>query len=237
MLENEMYPVPPEDLRWRVVGNRDEKAFVSSSHRAMTFFDSVLAKDGKSFRDFDDLFDFGCGCGRLIRTLRQRSKPTANLYGSDIDAEAISWCKANISDATFYVNGEYPPLPFPDRSIDLVYASSVFTHLDAEHQFRWLDELKRIMKPRGYLLLTFRHKHNIDQITNETIRQQVWDGVNRDGIYYMTTQLWEGIFPSWYGGTYHTPEYIREHWGRYFELIHIATAGIVTQETGLFRAS
>ncbi len=235
MSEPEKYPVPPEDLRWRVVGNRDENYFLQSSKRAMGFFDSVLAKGGKSFKDFSEILDFGCGCGRLIRSLRGLSTPAARLYGSDIDAEAIAWCAQNIPDARFSVNGEYPPLPFGDASIDLVYASSVFTHLDAEHQFRWLEELRRIVKPGGYLLLTFRHKYNIDQIRDEAIRNRVREEVARHGIYYMTTALWKGVFPSWYGGAYHTPEYIKENWGKYFELLHIADAGVVTQNTALFR--
>lgn len=201
----------------------------------MGFFDSVLARGGKSFRDFEDILDFGCGCGRLIRSLRDFSTPTARLFGSDIDSDAIAWCAANISDATFSVNGEYPPLPYGDGALDLVYAISVFTHLDAAHQFRWLDELKRVVRPGGYLLLTFRHKHNIDQIGNEAIRKRVWENLERDGISYMTTDLWKGVFPQWYGGAYHTPEYIKDQWGRYFELLYIADAAVVTQNTALFR--
>ena len=89
---------------------------------------------------------------------------------------AIAWCKDNIADASFSMNGENPPLRFEDKSMDLIYACSVFTHLDAEDQFRWLAELQRIMKPDGYLLLTFRYRHNIDQLADLTMRDRIWEG-------------------------------------------------------------
>jgi SAM-dependent methyltransferase len=48
-----------------------------------------------------------------------------------------------------------PPLPFAeDNSFDLVYAFSVFTHIPAEHQEAWLLEMKRILKPGGFLVCT-----------------------------------------------------------------------------------
>lgn len=232
-IRKDNYPVPPESLRWRVVGNRDEGAFLESSQRAIKFFNGVLGKAGKSFSDFDAILDFGCGCGRLIRSLPQITN--AKLFGSDIDAEAINWCDQNIKDAKFSVNGEYPPLPFESNSFDLIYASSVFTHIDEEHQFKWLEELKRVSKPGGFLILTFREKHNVDQIANEGIRKTVEADLERKGISYIRTKFWEGIFPDWYGGTYHTPEYIRENWGRYFNLIDLAPPGVITQSSALLQ--
>ena len=45
-------------------------------------------------------------------------------------------------------------LDYPNQSFDLVYAFSVFTHLDIKAQKAWRDELRRILRPRGILLLT-----------------------------------------------------------------------------------
>ena len=193
----ERYPVPPEDLRWRAVGVRDADDFLLSSSIGVNFFDKeALGRDRKSFKDFNTILDFGCGCGRLIRSLRPLCDPWATIHGVDIDPAAIEWCRQNIADASFSVNDEYPPLHFTDNSIDLIYACSVFTHLDAEHQFRWLAELERIMKPGGYLLLTFRHQHNIDQIADQAVRERIWTEVYRDGIAFMTTELLERRVPA-----------------------------------------
>ena len=180
------YPVPPEELRWRATGSHDAEGFLASGSAGVDFFDKeALARQRKSLRDFSSILDFGCGCGRLIRSLRPLCDQWASLYGTDVDAAAIAWCRDNIADASFSMNGENPPLRFEDKSMDLIYACSVFTHLDAQDQFRWLGELQRIMKPDGYLLLTFRYRHNIDQLADLTMRDRIWEGLDRDGIAFL----------------------------------------------------
>jgi ubiquinone/menaquinone biosynthesis C-methylase UbiE len=44
-------------------------------------------------------------------------------------------------------NGQNPPLPFPDDHFDLVFSSSVFTHIDEHAQDLWLAELRRVTQP------------------------------------------------------------------------------------------
>ena len=45
-----------------------------------------------------------------------------------------------------------PPLPYGDGEVDVVVASSVFIHLDRDHQRTWLSELRRIISPSGLLV-------------------------------------------------------------------------------------
>ena len=45
-------------------------------------------------------------------------------------------------------------LNYASQSFDLIYAFSVFTHLDIKAQKAWRDEFRRILRPRGILLLT-----------------------------------------------------------------------------------
>ena len=204
----ERYPVPPEDLRWRATGSRDAEGFLASSRAGVDFFDKeALARQRKSFKDFNSILDFGCGCGRLIRSLRPFCDPWASIYGTDIDPAAIAWCKDNIADASFSMNGANPPLRFEDKSMDLIYACSVFTHLDTEDQFHWLAELQRILKPDGYLLLTFRYRYNIDQLTDQAVRDRIWEDLDRDGVAFLPAEMpssgrtvrkfvWRGISQS-----------------------------------------
>ena len=60
----------------------------------------------------------------------------------------------SVSSAEFKQNRPLPPLDYSDGMFDLVYAISVFTHLSEEFQLPWLDELKRILNPKGVLLAT-----------------------------------------------------------------------------------
>jgi SAM-dependent methyltransferase len=230
------YPVPPEELRWRAAGVRDVEGFLESGRIAADFLDKeALGAEGRSFADFGTILDFGCGCGRLIRAIRPLCAASVKIHGCDIDRAAIEWCRENMPDAGFVINDEYPPLPFTDQSIDLVLASSVFTHLDAEHQFLWLNELQRIVRPGGYLLATFRYK-DVEEIADAAARERIREEVGRDGIAFVAGDLWNGVFPPWYGEAWQSTDYVRRNWGSCFEVCHIIPAGTLAQGTAVLRA-
>ncbi len=47
-----------------------------------------------------------------------------------------------------------PPLDLADDSVGLLFAHSVLTHLDGERQTRWLEEIRRVLRPGGLAFLT-----------------------------------------------------------------------------------
>jgi SAM-dependent methyltransferase len=139
-------PLPPRRLMVRVAGTADPDWFLRSGQAA---YDAIASEIPLS--ETPDVLDFGCGCGRVTRYW---SDHRGSVAGSDVSAEAIAWCRANLSFARFETNGLAPPLAFGDASFDLVYALSVFTHLTPGLQTAWRDELRRVLKPGGRLLLT-----------------------------------------------------------------------------------
>jgi SAM-dependent methyltransferase len=54
-----------------------------------------------------------------------------------------------------------PHVPFEDRTFDLIYCGSVFTHI-SELAEAWLLELRRILRPGGYVYVTIHTRHTID---------------------------------------------------------------------------
>src|SRR5581483_8009602 len=68
--------------------------------------------------------------------------------------KAVDWCRENLSFASFMRNGLAPPLDLDDETFDLAYALSVFTHLTEDLQRAWRDELHRVLRPGGLLLLS-----------------------------------------------------------------------------------
>jgi SAM-dependent methyltransferase len=232
------YPVPPEELRWRAAGTRDAEAFLASGSAIVEFLDrQALAAERKSLADFSSILDFGCGCGRVMRWLRPAADQWASVHGTDIDPAAIAWCKQNIADASFALNADQPPLSYPDKSMDLACAVSVFSHFDAGQQFRWLAELQRIVKPGGYLLITFRHREGLDAVADPALRDRLWSDLDRDGMAFASAaDTAAGPSPSWYGDAWRTPEYVHKAWGSYFEVCHIHPAGAIPEETAVLRA-
>ena len=80
------------------------------------------------------------------------------LFGVDYNPYFVKWCKLNLQFATFERSSLAGRLPFANQTFDFIYAISVFTHFDEEHERFWVDELSRVLTPGGALLLTLHGK-------------------------------------------------------------------------------
>lgn len=99
------------------------------------------------------ILEWGCGPGRIVQHIPivfQKSE----VFASDYNKQTIEWCNKHINKVSFSVNQLSPPLSYPPEFFDLVYALSVFTHLSEEHHLAWLEELYRVLKINGLLLIT-----------------------------------------------------------------------------------
>ena len=142
-------PVPPADLIVRVAGTADADWFLEGGRLGYETVRVHVPGEHAS------VLDFGCGCGRVTRYWLGSG---AHVAGSDLNVEAVEWCRRNLPFARFEENGLAPPLAFDDGAFDLVYGLSVFTHLPEELQVAWLHELSRVLRPDGRLLLTTHGK-------------------------------------------------------------------------------
>jgi SAM-dependent methyltransferase len=140
-------PVPPPELIVRVAGTADVDWFLEGGRRG---YESVRAHVPAG-APLGSVLDFGCGCGRVTRYWRGFG---GSIAGSDLSGEAVAWCRANLPFGRFETNALEPPLAFADAEFDLVYGLSVFTHLAVDTQRRWFDELRRVLRPDGHLVLT-----------------------------------------------------------------------------------
>jgi SAM-dependent methyltransferase len=95
-----------------------------------------------------DILDVGMSTGSNLRLLRDLGFD--HVTGVDHNPEAIRFCAekglgpVRLSDIR--------ALEFPDRCFDLVLATDVIEHVDDD--LGALRELRRVLKPGGYLLLT-----------------------------------------------------------------------------------
>jgi len=222
-------PVPPPLLRNRVHGNIDLNNFLVVGQTCAADLNRALGDIGKRLDDFDHVLEFGCGCGRVLRHLVPLSA-AHHLYGTDIDQEAVSWCCQNLPSISCGVNAPMPPLDYKDGTFDLIYAFSVFTHLNEEFQFTWLRELKRVLKRGGILIATthgaFVQNQNagVGLLKNddvETLRNKGF--VFKQGA--SETFKLDGL-PAFYQTAYHTRRYIGDKWAEFFALRHYREQGL-----------
>jgi ubiquinone/menaquinone biosynthesis C-methylase UbiE len=123
----------------------------------------ILHASHFDFRPGDRVLDFGCGAGRMLRHLHELAN-TCELWGVDISAEHIFWCKRHLSPPfRFATTTKVPHLPFEDRSFRFIYCGSVFTHID-DLADAWLLELRRILTPDGRLYVTIHDNRTIELI-------------------------------------------------------------------------
>ena len=158
-------PVPPRRLIVRVAGTPDVDWFLQSGKLAAESIRAALARQGVALAEVDAVLEFGCGCGRVTRHWRSLSRVA--IAGSDHDRGAIRWCRRHLPFARFDVNALAPPLAHADERFDVVYALSVLTHLPEPLQLAWIDELKRVLRPGGHLLLTLHGARYEDRLTEE----------------------------------------------------------------------
>ncbi len=162
--ENEI-PVPPSRLIFLVIGHRYVKTFLDSGRIIVQVMVDQFRSKSIELSGFASILDFGCGCGRLIRHLP--SLTNAKLYGCDYNPELIEWSQQNLPFAAFTINSLAPPLPYSSELFDMIYARSIFTHLDEPLQKKWITELRRVLKPGGYLYFTTHGEQFFDRLSSK----------------------------------------------------------------------
>lgn len=205
-------PVPPAVLRMRVAGTGSFNWFLKGGKRAERSIRAALSRHGMRPEQFDGILDFGCGCGRVAR----RWKGLAGIRGSDLSVEAIAWCRENLGFAEFATNGTTPPLPYADGSFDFVYALSVFTHLAADLQRAWMEELHRVLRPGGVLLIT-THGAGFTEHLSASERARYESGE-------LVVQ-WQGVAGSNLCSAYHPESYLSGPFSDGFDVLEFRPRG------------
>jgi SAM-dependent methyltransferase len=156
----EVGPVaPPELIQTEALMHADqldnaakpESYFGSGRRVAWTIF-SILQECAADVTAMQSVLEFGCGSARILRHFLHIEG--LRLAGTDANPTPIEWDRKNLPGIEFGNNGLQPPLQYKDRAFDLIYAISVFTHIPLEWQSAWLEELRRVLRPGGYLLCT-----------------------------------------------------------------------------------
>ncbi len=204
------FPVPNRELIDLVTPGFDETQFLRSGRQATRFLCGLLRANGVRPESLRSVLDFGCGCGRLLRHFPVLGIRHLELHGTDYNPLLIDWCRQNLPIADFQVNDLEGPLNYRDEMFDFVYAISVFTHLTEPLQFAFLQEMARILKPRGHLIITLHGAAFAIDLDEEQKRQFEAGQVVVKNI----EQMGENTC-----GAYHPVRYVKENFTRAFELV------------------
>jgi ubiquinone/menaquinone biosynthesis C-methylase UbiE len=132
------------------------------------FYDAIMALTmrERSFRGAiidqleattpSSILDVGCGTGTLLMMLRQ-ALPEAMLFGVDGDETALQVARqkaeAVVGKPVWFKNGLATSLLFESASWDSVTCSLLFHHLSDADKRRAIDEMRRVLRPGGTVVV------------------------------------------------------------------------------------
>ena len=177
------FPVPPEPF-WAQYCTTIE-TYLQSGLDDTTTMRRLLHESGAPIENADRILELGVAGGRLIRHLADLAR-NQEIWGIDVWASAILWCQEHLSPPFHFATTTVTPhLPFEDRSFGLVFAGSVWTHLDDLAE-AWALEVHRVLRPGGRLYFTINDRSAVKFFQGggtsenraryvELIRQANWD--------------------------------------------------------------
>ena len=128
------------------------------------YFTSVYAYDIlKKYADINDkvILDFGCGAGHLLEEVNLSYTPK-KYYALDFSADSIG--DINKKKMPFDLVGiliNSFPSEIPNDSIDVIFFIETIEHLNDCHLKSSLDEIYRVLKSNGNLIITTPNKEEL----------------------------------------------------------------------------
>lgn len=116
------------------------------------------------------VLDLGCGYGDFINNISAKKK-----YGLDIGSKV----KGHLADDVTFINKPSTSLDsIPAKSLDVVFSSNLFEHLDKDELDKTMKGIIRCIKPGGTMILIgpnfqYCYKNYFDDYTHKTIYSHI----------------------------------------------------------------
>lgn len=159
-LRNILPTMPEEDVQLGFTGDKGD-AVMSDGFAAYRLFRNLYEHHVGPIAYCDNILDFGCGWGRIIRFFLKDIEPS-RLLGVDPVEEMVALCKQQNRWCVFERIPNVPPSHLKENTFEWIYSFSVFSHLSEEMHNKVLAELSRLLKPGGLLVVTTRGREFIE---------------------------------------------------------------------------
>ncbi len=111
--------------------------------------------DQAAIRPGHRVLEIGCGTGTLAVVIK-RLHPDVDVVGLDPDPKALARARRKAERAAVSIQfdqGFSDEMPYPETSFDRVFSSFMFHHLQGHEKEKTLREVRRVLKPAGFLHL------------------------------------------------------------------------------------
>lgn len=132
----------------KIAGHRDPIEFERTGRLTVELLEQTVG-----VQPDDVALEIGAGIGRVGQFLAPRIH---RWIGADVSPRMLSLLRQRLSASpnvsTSLLTG-YDLSPIPDKSVDLVYSTVVYMHLDEWERYSYVAEGRRVLKPGGRMLV------------------------------------------------------------------------------------
>jgi ubiquinone/menaquinone biosynthesis C-methylase UbiE len=131
-----------------VIGSEEEKDFIATGKQTYRWLQETVG-----VRPQDVVLEVGCGIGRVGREVAPDCR---QWIGCDVSANMIKFAQERLADLPNVKLIEMAGCdlaPIEDQSIDLVYCTVVFMHLEEWDRYSYVVEGFRVLRPGGRLFI------------------------------------------------------------------------------------
>ncbi|MEM0955560.1 MAG: methyltransferase domain-containing protein [Pseudomonadota bacterium] len=156
-----------------VAGYTDESEFERTSRFTLQVLQQSVGVNAD-----DTILEIGCGVGRMAHTLAPLCQ---RWIGADVSENMLAHARSRTADLG---NVDYRPLNgwdlagIENDSLDMVYCTVVFMHLDEWDRFNYICEAMRVLRPGGRLYVD---NYNL-------LSQEGWDFFMKNMLDYHPLQ-------------------------------------------------
>lgn len=105
------------------------------------------------------ILDFGVGSGGSVPFV-QKYFPAAKLTGLDVSRRSLEIAEKRFPSLAQYIHFNGSEIPFESGHFDIAYAACVFHHIAPSEHIPLLQELRRVIRPGGYLFVFEHNPYN-----------------------------------------------------------------------------
>jgi SAM-dependent methyltransferase len=231
--EGEPSPLAEERMA-RVVGSGDVFNFkLGGATLYNRIEDYLIERFSKGYETVGPILDWGCGPGRLLCQFSNSKE--VEVWGADVDHDNLAACQDWLPFVRCTPLPLNPPTSLPGDYFGLVVGVSVCTHLSEQNQQRWLEELRRVTRQGGVLLLSVQGESQaaLNRIGPEFIRKLASENFVIMGVNPQINNLIGE--DSYYLDVIQTREHIRTNWGKHFEIVEFLRGCAANQDFVVMR--
>lgn len=133
-----------DQAKLHVIGATDEEAFQATGDETLKFL-----QDSVGIRKEDVVLEIGCGVGRVGKVVAPLCR---KWIGCDVASNMLALTAKRLKDFSnvelVEISG-YNLSGVADASVDVVYCTVVFMHLEAWDRYNYISEAFRVLRPAG----------------------------------------------------------------------------------------